>query len=343
MNTLLRGMVLIAVGIGMTASLALAATDADIRAAEAALQKAPKDAGRRAELAKRYYLRGSDLSMAGNQAGALADFKAGLAALDSKQGKVPEQHPVFEELRYGLGYTYLMMGQPQDATVVLDQLVAASPAVAKARYLLGIALMSTATEAGYKRGLEIFGQLGKDSPGPDGVSAIHAATRYGYDVSIGTALSGKARDAVATMTYLRNRFGVASGADDAENQALVYGMGSFELLAGNSAGGLSELDGLIAKYPAFKLKNGLTLIQILSNAFYQAGLEQLSKGTPGSMEQAIASFEDAEKVGGANLTDTHHGKAMAYKQLRQLDKMAVEMATIQKIDPDYYKKINTGA
>ncbi len=343
MKTLLRGLVLIAVGIGMTATLALAVTDAEIREAEAALQKAPNDVGRRAELAKRYYLRGSDLSQAGNQAGALADFKTGLAVLESKQSKVPQQHPVFEELRYGLGYTYLMLGQPQDAVVALDQLVAASPAVGKARYLLGIALMGTATEAGYKRGLEVFSQLGKDNAGPDGAAAAHAATRYGYDAAIGTALSGKPADAAATIAFLRDRFGAASGADEAENQGLGYGMGAFQLLAGNSAAGLSEFDALIAKNPAYKLKNGVALIQILSQAFYQAGRDQLSKGTPGSMEQAIASFENAEKVGGGNQTDTHHGKAMAYKQLRQLDKMAVEMATINKIDPDYYKKINTGA
>lgn len=342
MKTLLRGTAWIAAGLVLAAGAALAVSDAEVSTAQAALQKAPRDDNRRVEAARLLYLRGSDASMAGNHAGAATDFKAGLSTLEVKPSKVSRQNPVYEELRYGLGYTLLQTGQPQEAVVVLDQLVADSPKVSKARYLLGVALMQTATEAGHKRGIEVLSQLGKDSPGADGIASMHAASRYALDASIGMALSGKAPGAVATLSLLRERFGTESGADEAENQSLLYGMGSSQLLAGNPASGLSELETLNGKNPSYRLKNGIAIGQVLSSTYYRSGFEQLTKGTPGSLEQAIASFDNAERIGGGNLADTHHGKALAFKQLRQLDKMAFEMATIQKIDPDYYRKINIG-
>ncbi len=344
MLTLLRGMVALAVGIGLLVSAhsVLAVTDAEFSEAQAAVQKAPGDDAKRVELAKLHYLKGADLSMAGNHAAATGEFKAGLAVLEAKPSKVSEQNPVYEEIRYGLGYSQMMQMQPQDAVVVLDQLVSASPRVGKARYLLGVALMNLRTEASIKRAVEVFGQLAREFPEPERSMSAHAASRYVYDVSIGTALSKKAGEAVQAMGALRDRFGAASGADAAENHAMQYGMGSFQLLAGNAAAGLAELERLNGIAPNFALKNGVTLAQVLSNAYYQSGLEQLSKGAPESLAQALTAFDNSEKYGSGKDMDTHHGKALAYKQLNQTGKFTQEMAAIYQLDPQYYKKINTG-
>lgn len=341
----LRGMIALAAGIGLfvSAQLSLAVTDAELREAQAAAGKAPGDDARRVELARLHYLKGADLSAAGNHAGAAAEFRAGLAVLEAKPSRVREQNPVYEETRYGLGYSYLMQAQPQDAVVVLDQLVAASPRAGHARYLLAVALMNVRTAAASRRAVEVLGQFGREFPEPDRAMAAHAASRYVYDVSIGTALSHKAGEAVQALSRLRDRFGAASGADAAENQALHYGLGTFQLMAGNDAAGLAELEGLKGAAPNFALKNGVTLAQVLSNAYYRAGLEMLSKGTPEALGQAVAAFDNAEKVGSGKETDTHHGKALAYKQLGQTDKFGQEMAAIRQLDSQVYNRINTGS
>ena len=340
----LRGMVALAAGIGLilSAHAALAVTDAEFREAEAAVAKTPGDDAKRVDLARLRYLKGAEFSQPGNHPRAAAEFKAGLAVLEAKPSKVPEQNPVYEETRYGLGYSYLMQALPQDAVVVLDQLVAASPRAGKARYLLGVALIHVRTEAASRRAVEVLGQFGREFPEPDRAMASHAASRFVYNTAIGTALSGKAGDAVQAMSALRGRFGAAGGADAAENQAMQYGMGAFQLLAGNTAAGLAELESLKGTAPSYALKNGVTLAQVLSNTYFKQGLDLLAKGSPESLAQAVTAFENAETNGAGKDADTHHGKALAYKQLKQTDKFEQEMAAILRLDPQYYKKINAG-
>jgi tetratricopeptide (TPR) repeat protein len=270
MRTLLRGAILAALGIGLAlpvhVGMARAVTDVEFREAEAGLEKSPQDDAKRAQLARLHYLKGSDLSLAGNHEGAVAAFKTGLAILETKVSKVSEQHPVYEELRYGLGYSELMLNRPQDAVVVLDQLVASSARHARARYLLGIALLSVATEATLKRGIEVLGQLSRDSQGTqDATAATHAVSRYVYNFSIGMALSGKAGPAVQAMQDVRDRVGASSGADAVENQAYLYGMGQFQLMAGHTAAGMAEFAALKAQNPNFQTKSGYTVTRALSN------------------------------------------------------------------------------
>ena len=39
--------------------------------------------------------------------------------LEDRESKVPEQAPVYEEARYGLGYSHFAQGKTQDAAVEL--------------------------------------------------------------------------------------------------------------------------------------------------------------------------------------------------------------------------------
>ena len=348
MTNLLRGLALGAASLGLALAsglpgAAFAVPDADLRKAEVALQSAPADSAKRAELAKLLYLKGSGFSGAGNASKAAEAFQAALRILEDRQSKIPDQHPVFEEVRYGLAFTYLAMGHPQHAVVILDQVVAGSPRFIRARYLLGVALLRTGSEAGMSRGSAVLAQLAKEAPGPDGSAAIHAASRYAYGLATGWAATGNAPAAVNAMHRVQDRFGPASGADAAENQAFQYGMGTFQVLAGNTPAGLAEYENLKSQNAGYRLKNGVTLGQVLSHAYYQAGLEQLSKGGEAALKGAIADFDRAEANGTGKEVDTHHGKALAYKRLNQPDKMAQELGAVLQRDPGYYKKINTGS
>jgi hypothetical protein len=322
---------------------ALAVTDTEIRQAEDALQASPRDSVKRVEVAKLHYLSGSDYSMHGNAAPAAVEFKIALKVLEDKQSRIPQQHPVYEEVRYGLAYSDLALGQPQDAVVLLDQLVASSPRFSRARVLLGVALLRTASDTDTPRGLEVLAQVAKELPGPDGTMATHIASRYSYDLAVSEAAAGKPNAAAGMVEDLRDRFGLNGGATAAENQTFLYGFGTLELQAGNTAAGLAAYDGLKNQNPEFRLANGVTLRQVLANTYYRVGLDELSKGGAGASERAIAAFDDAEQYGSSKDADTHHGKALAYKQLDERDRMAVELALVLQADSSYYKRINTGS
>jgi tetratricopeptide (TPR) repeat protein len=250
---------------------------------------------------------------------------------------------VFEEARYGLGFSYLAMGQPHHTVVVLDQLVAASPAFTRARYLLGVALVRMGSETGVRRGCEVLAQLAKEAPAPDGPAAMRAMSRYELDLAAGLASAGQPFAAEAALEDVQERFGPASGANDAENQALLFAMGVIHMQAGNASAGLADHESLKSHNAGYRLKDGVTLKQVLSDAYYQAGLEQLHHRGDAALQQAVAYFDRAEANGTGKEVDTHHGKAIAYKRMKQPDKMALELGAVLKLNPEYFKKINTGS
>jgi len=321
---------------------AFAVTDAQLRQAEAALQSAPADGAKRLEVARLHYLKGSDFSVRGDASKAAGEFKSALSVLQDRQSRISAQSPVYEEVRYGLGYAYLALGQPQDAVVVLDQLAEGSPRFTRARYLLGVALLRTGSEPDTKRGIEVLIQLAKETPGPDGTAASHAATRYAYDIALGMAAAGKAAAAAAVLQDVRDRLGPASGANAAENEASLFALGTFQVWAGNAPAGLADYDALKSQDAGFHLASGVTIRQALSDASYQLGLQDLSKGGDAALQKAIADFDVAEANGTAKDADVHHGKAVAYKRMNEDQNLVKELAAILQADPDYYKKINTG-
>lgn len=313
---------------------------AEIQGAEAALSSEPANQAKQVEVAKLHYLNGSDLLANHDPAGALTEFKTALRTIENRQANIRQQHPVYEEVRYGAGYTYLALGQPADAIAVLDPLVAASPRNGRARYLLGIALLRTGSASDARRGMSVLGMLAKEMPAEEGSAAAHAASRYGYNLTIGAAATGSAAESVSALQALRDNFGVSSGATAAENQAFQYAMGWFQALAGNTGAALAELEALQRQNASYALKKGVTLQQVLADVHYQAGLERLSKKSPDSLQESLAEFETAERYGSGNEVDVHHGKALVYKQLNQPDKMAQELAVVLALDPDYYKRIS---
>jgi tetratricopeptide (TPR) repeat protein len=325
---------------GTWAPFVLAASTAETPGADAAPNAAPADAAQGVGAAKLHYLKGSELLAKHNPAGALTEFKAALRPIENRQGKNREQNPVYAEVRYGAAYAYLEVGQASNAVAVLDPLVAVSPRDGRARYLLGIALLRTGSVVDTRRGMNVLGLLAKEIPGQYGTAASHAASRYGYDVAIGAAATGSAAESASAVQTLRDNFGVFSSATAAEDQAFQFGMGWLESLAGNTAAALSELEGLKRQNPAYILRNGVTLQQVLSDLHYQAGLDLLGKGNQDSLRQALVELEIAERYGSGKEVDVHHGKALVYKRLDQPDKMAQELASILALDPGYYKRIS---
>lgn len=172
---------------------------------------------------------------------------------------------------------------------------------------------------------------------------MRALTRYTFDRATGMAATGDAFGAAAAQQSLRDRFGAASGATAAENQALLFGMGTARIVAGDAPAGLADYENLKSQNAGFRLKNGVTVRQSLADAYYRAGLEQLRQGGEAALMRAISYFDRAEANGTGKEVDTHHGKAVAYKLLKQPDPMALELGAVLKLDPEYFKKINTGS
>ncbi len=314
----------------------------EIRRLTAELAKDTHKDATRILLATQLYLEASDLSMASKHDDAAKGFKAGLAVLQDRNGTVPENQPVYEETRYGLGYSALMLGQTQDAVGALDPLVASSPGVGKARYLLAAALLASGTDASFKRGLAVLTAMAGQNMGAEKDMAVRGATRWSYDLAVTLAAEGKGADALALMQDVRTRFGAASGANPAENQALQYGVAYFTGLTTGPSAAAAEYDKLSGQNAAYKLANGVTLKQVLSNAYYRAGLDALGLKTKEGNEQAVTAFNEAQEYGTGTDVDQMHGRALAYKNLGQADKMLVELARIEQTDPGYYKSINTG-
>lgn len=321
---------------------AFAVTNTELRQAEAALQAAPADRAKRLEVAKLHYLKGSDFSMRGDASAAAAEFKNALSVLQDRQSKISAQSALVEEVRYGLGYAYMAMGQPQNAVVVLDQLAQGAPRFTRARYLLGVALLHTGSEPDTNRGIEVLVQLAKEAPGAIGTAATHAASRYAYDIAIGMAAAGKAAAAATVLQNVRDRLGPASGANAAENQAFLFALGTFQVLAGNAPAGVADYETLKSQNAGFHLANGVTIRQVLSNTGYQLGLQELGKGGEAALKQAVGFFDLADANGTGKEVDAHHGKAVAYKGMNQDRNFIKELAAILQADPAYYKKINTG-
>jgi hypothetical protein len=189
----------------------------------------------------------------------------------------------------------------------------------------------------------VLTQLAADTAGSDRTMALHAAARYGYNVAAGMSLAGNTSGAAETLTKLQERLGVAAGANPEENRALRFATGALSGIAGDPGSGIASLEELRKQDAGYKLRNGTKVDQVLAWSYYQAGLGFLAAETPDSARQALGAFEQAERYGSGKEADVVHGKALAYRQMGQTDKMNEELAKLEKLDPDYYRKITSGS
>ena len=311
---------------------------ADIKDAQDLLKSNPTF-NNRLRLATLEYLQGSDALKSNDAAGAVSAMQTAVATLDAGKGQVPENHPVYEVSRYGLAYALVQSNKPYDALLVLDQLANASPDFGRARYLLGATLMQIPGEKSQERAVAVMTQLAQDGRAPFKEWAAHAATRFAYDLSTLAHARGDAAGAARMLGAVTGAIGSDKGADATENVKVQFAQGVYLRDSGDVNGALDNLEATAKSDPGFRLANGVALSGVLSNAYYGAGLNQLSLGGETAPQLAVQMFDGALKSGDAGALDAHHGKAVAYTKLKQFDKASDELKTIVTKDPSYYEKI----
>ena len=142
------------------------------------------------------------------------------------------------------------------------------------------------------------------------------------------------------MVDLLTEFGESPGKDEQENQHLAFAVGVYETDLDSHMAGLVEHEILYDSAPEYALNNGTTLKQLLSNAYYQAGLDNVTRNdNPQAMDLSIEMFELARQTGDGNQVDVHHGKAIAYFVMNDEAKFEQEMDAIWPLDQEYYKTI----
>ncbi len=285
------------------------------------------------------YLEGVDMLDAGNTEGAVEMMQAGVWTLEDGQGQIPESHPVFEEARYGLAYGALQNDDPYTALAALDQLVAASPNFDKARYLLGVTLSQLSGAKSQARAVTVFTALAQDGEAPYAEMGQHAALRMAYNLSTLTHAQGDAAGALELLGGTSGTLGEGAAASEAEAAAVQFAMGAYLLDTGDTFGAMDSFESLHASNPGYELSNGVALAGVLSNTYYNGGVEQLELGGESANRLAVNLFNNAADVGDPAALDVRHGLAVAHTNLGELDEAAKQLAEIVKQDASYYERI----
>jgi len=311
---------------------------ADIQDAKKLMDTNPTT-NNRLRLATLQYLQGVDYLKSNDMNNALDSLQASVWTLEDGKGQIPETNPVFEEARYGLGYALLQNNNPYEALLVLDQLVKADPAFGKAKYLLGATLINIPGAKSTKRAVDVMTELAQSGQAPYADYGAHAATRFAYDISTLEAAKGDPAAATQTLEAVTSAIGSDKGADAQENHMVMFAEGIYRRDAGDAMGAVDKLEALYNEDSSFQLANGVALSGVLSNAYYAGALDQLQLGGDGAQMLAVQMFDNAAKVGDPGALDVHHGKAIAYTKLGEMDKAAEELQAIVSKDPSYYDKI----
>jgi tetratricopeptide (TPR) repeat protein len=285
------------------------------------------------------YLQGVDYLKAGDLNNAIDSMQAGVWTLEDGKGQVPENHPVFEEARYGLAYTLLHNNNPYEALLVLDQTVSADPDFGKARYLLGVTLMNIPGEKSMKRGIDVMAKLAQDGRDPYKEWAAHSATRFAYNLSTLPHATGNAAGASAILDSAIDAVGAGNGSSANENTSVEFARGIYLRDTGDVLGALEHLEAAHSADAGYRLSNGVALSGVLANMYYASGLEQLQAGGDSASSLAADLFGNALKVGDSGALDARHGKAVAHTRLGQTSEAVEELKAIVAKDPGYYERI----
>lgn len=315
---------------------------AEIAKTAALLKENPASQVNRVRLATLHYLQGAGQAAAGKHAGAIESFRAGLNTLQEREHAIPRTNTAYQALWYGLGYSYYATGQHERAIATLEQLTGTFPKLLKGRYLLGLAQMQSGDAARMTRGMDTLARLAQEDPGPDGKAARRAALRWALSYGTVLASEGKAAEAAELMLKL-NPTGRAEEAVSAEEQqALLYAAGYFKQQAGRLTEAIADFEALKELNPGFKLRNGITLPVILSNAYYEGGLQQLAEFGQEALKLAVEYFDLAEKTGNPKAADVNYGKAVAYLKLGKGHEQDVarELERVAQKDPVLFARVN---
>jgi tetratricopeptide (TPR) repeat protein len=315
---------------------------AEIAKTTALLKENPASQINRVRLATLYYLHGAEQAGAGKHMAAIDSYRTGLNTLQRREYAIPRTNTAYQALWYGLGYSYHAIGQHERAIATLEQLTGTFPKLLKGRYLLGIAQVQSSDPARIVRGIDALARLAQEDTGPIGQASRRAAA--GWALSYGTVLAseGKAAEAVRLMLMLNPTGHVEGAANREEQQALLYGAGYFKQQAGNLTDAIADFEALKEINPGFKLRNGITLQVVLSNAYYEGALQQLQESGQEALKLAVEYFDLAEKTGNPKAADVNYGKAVAYLKLGKGHEQDVarELELVAQKDPVLFARVN---
>lgn len=294
------------------------------------LEQNPNSATHRQALMRLYVDEGTQLAQAGNYAGSLEAFQNATAVADEAGSMLPESDPVVSAARYGEAYALLQTGELGLGIAALEAIVANNPANQDARLLLGVTLCRNGNVS---KGLEVLAVAHDEAEGDDAIRAAQAGVRFGYNHSTIDAALGDEMAALKLLADTRMAFGPDSGATEAENDAMQYAMGLYEMAAGDLKIAVAELEFLIDVRPDYTLNNGVQAKDVLAGAHYRAGVALLTEKNKKNAETALEHFNAAERLDGKDTVDVHHGKALAYGILEDTANVQKELQIIGRLNP----------
>ena len=311
----------------------------EIRETETVLRANPTSLNNHLRLATLHYLAGVAWAESGYVDRAL--FSANNAVLILSNAKIPVSNPVYQEALYASAYYKWESGQPYDALLNLDQILNASPGNFKAQYLRGAVLVDAPAKGSWKRSVEAFADAGNAGDESQQAMAGRSASRVAYNASTVDHALGMPESALDTLSAPAYIFGLGSAASDLENQAGVYAEGTYTYDATGPLGGMTVYEDIYAENPHFTLNNGVTLKEILSDAYYAAALELLAQQSPNTASWALTLLDKSGALGNDADANLHHARAVAYKILGNQEKVVESMEIIKVLDAERYEAINT--
>ena len=311
----------------------------EIKKARAALTNNPANREARSRLVGLYFKQGVEDLSNRFYAEAVGAFQEGLAAGLQEADKLSANNPEVEETRYSLAYALVQQGNPHAAIPVLDTLVADSPDYFKGRYLLGVTLVRTIEPQNVSRGLEVLRQIARETSDDIRTISVRTATRLSYNISTVEFASGNTAQALTLVDDVVRDYGNAPGETKAETNALKFALGTYLLDSGEFDSALFEFQYLSEKDKDFALNSGVTLKQVLANAFYQTAVDALSARDADGAERALEMLKEQEKLVGSASAEVHHGRALAHQINGDKEMAREELRAIKAMDESYYRDL----
>ena len=311
----------------------------EIKKARAALAKNPSDRQARIQVVGLFYKQGVEDLSNRFYAEAVRAFQEGLAVGLQEADKLSANNPEVEESRYALAYALVQQGNPYEAIPVLDTVVSDSPDYFKGRYLLGVTLVRTMEPANVSRGLEVLRQIARETSGEVRDITVRASTRMSYNVSTVAFGFGRTGQAVALLENVVRDYGHSAGETKAESSALKFALGTYLLDLGDFEGALFELQFLSDKDKDFTLNSGVTLKEVLANAYYETAVDFLSARDADGADRALDLLKAQEKLQGSASAEVHHGRALAHQIKGDEALVEEELQAVKAMDENYYNEL----
>lgn len=302
------------------------------------LAQNPDNVDQRVSLAELQYLEGIEYFNAGDEEQADALFRESLATLE-ESSEIPEDHQAYRSARYALAYLMWRQGRHVEAVRELDRMLNYAPEHLPGRYLLGVSLNDSRDPELLERSFEVFLNLATDPQVERFPVARDAAVRYVYNWSTLYYANDNAEKAFGLAFRLQDRVLPDLDRESEAYQKSLFAVGVYRGSIDDATDAAADLEALYYINPSFSLANGIQIREVLSNAYYRAGLEQLAQDDEEGGRQALIFFRKVQELEGESRPDVIHGIALGEKVSGNETGYNDAMASLLEVDADYYERI----